>query len=217
MTYSIVDCEQNTPEWLQARAGIATASCFDVVQQEVGPRGGIPIGRQTYLRKLAGEIITGKPAVNYTNAAMERGHEVEPKARAEYAFVTATEPQLVGFVHSKDGICGRRGASPDSLIGDRGMLEIKTAEPHILIGVIEMARKDPTWVPPEHIAQCQGCLWVCERDWIDLMIYCDDMPVYFLKRIKRDETYIAGLEKHVLRFNVDLQQLVLRTKAWVNP
>lgn len=213
----IIDVEQNTEEWLKARAGIPTASEFHTVTLETGPRGGVPLTRLTYIRKLAGEIITGRPAVSYTNAAMERGHEIEPKARAEYAFVTGTEPQRIGFVRDDSGVAGPRGCSPDSFIGDDGMLEIKTAEPHILIGILEKARLDNDWVPPEHVAQCMGGLWVCKRQWIDLMIYCDDMPVYFLKRIHRSENEIAKLETAVMRFQVELQQLVKRTKLWVNP
>src|SRR6185312_8191995 len=96
----------------------------------------------------------------------ERGKIMEDEARNFYAFTSAVEPERVGFIQN-----GPRGCSPDSLIGASGMLEIKTALPHILIDRI---LKDDA--PPEHKAQCQGNLWIAEREWIDLAIYWPRLP-----------------------------------------
>lgn len=192
----IITCEQGTPEWLEARRGIPTASEFACLLAS-GRGGGESKTRKTYLYKLAGEIITGQPTEGFSNAHMERGHEMEPEARAAYAFMRDVEPQQVGFIRN-----GRAGASPDSLVGSDGLLEIKTKLPHLMIEAI--VRND---LPPEHRAQCQGQLWIAERDWLDFEAYWPGMPV-FIHRTYRDEEYISQLAKAVDAFNEELDQIV---------
>ena len=109
----------------------------------------------------------------------------------------------VGFVRN-----GRKGCSPDALLGIAGMLEIKTKLPHLLNDVI---LKDE--FPPEHKAQCQGGLWVCEREWIDIAIYWPGLPL-FRKRAYRDEAYIANLAAEVNRFNVELLETVEKISSY---
>lgn len=198
--FEIIDCEQNSDEWTRARMGIPTASMFATVLAK-GKDGGASKTRQTYLHKLAGEIITGEPSENYYNAHMERGHVMEAEARDLYCFVHDAPLTRVGFV--KRGPCG---CSPDSLIGDDGILQIKTAFPHILIEHI-LADK----FPPEHMAQCQGELYVTERAWLDIAIYWPKMPL-FVKRIKRDEDYIAKLVHALDDFNYELNVIVTRLR-----
>lgn len=198
----IIECDQNTEEWHKARMGIPTASMFATVMAS-GRGGGDSKTRATYMRKLAGEIITGEPMEGFTNKDLERGHAMEPDARNYYSLVTGNTPKLVGFIRNGD-----KGGSPDALIGDDGVLEIKTAAPHILIGYIEADK-----FPSEHIAQCQGNLWVSGRDWLDLVVYWPKMPT-FIKRIERDPVYIAGLSKAVDEFNVELVALVKRVRAY---
>jgi hypothetical protein len=190
------DLEQGTPEWHQARAGIPTASAFKSLLAK-----GEGKTRKTYMYKLAGEIITGEPTENYSNGYMERGHALEGDARSLYAFMTNEDPEQVGFIRN-----GAKGCSPDSLIGANGMLEIKTQSPHLLIETL-LADKFPS----EHVAQCQGALWVAEREWIDLVIYYPGMPV-FTKRATRDEAYIAELSKAVDIFNAELHELVAKIR-----
>lgn len=202
MTVEIIDVPQNSEEWIRARMGIPTSSMFATVMAS-GRGGGESKTRATYLRKLAGEIITDEPMENFTNAHMERGHAMEQEARDYYAFLRGVEPQLVGFIRNGD-----KGGSPDSLIGEDGLLEIKTALPHILIGYIEADK-----FPPEHMAQCQGNLWVSEREWLDISVYWPKMPP-FIKRITRDEKYILNLAGEVARFNDELAALVERVKAY---
>lgn len=198
--FEIIDCEQNSDEWTRARMGIPTASMFATVLAK-GKDGGASKTRQTYLHKLAGEIITGEPSENYYNAHMERGHVMESEARDLYCFVHDAPLARVGFV--KRGLCG---CSPDSLIGDDGILQIKTAFPHILIEHI-LADK----FPPEHMAQCQGELFVTDRQWLDIAIYWPKMPL-FVKRIKRDEDYIAKLVHAIDDFNYELNVIVTRLR-----
>lgn len=196
----IIECDQGTPQWLQARAGIPTASEFSTVMAS-GRGGGESKTRATYMRKLAGEILTGEPAESYSNVHMERGKIMEAEARDYYAFLRDADPVQVGFIRN-----GQKGCSPDSLIGDDGMVEIKSALPHILIEKLE---KDE--FSPEHKAQCQGALWVAEREWIDLVTYWPKLPP-LIKRAHRDEIYIAQMSRAVDQFNEELGELVERVR-----
>lgn len=194
----IIDCEQGTPEWFAARAGIPTASQFATVMAN-GRGGAESKTRRTYMLKLAGEILTGTPMDSFSNVHTDRGHEMEPDARNFYAFLHDVEPQLVGFIRS-----GNMGASPDSLIGTDGMLEIKTKLPHLLL---DLLLRDE--FPPDHMAQCQGQLWVAQREWVDLVCYWPNMPK-FVKRVHRDEEYISKLSSAVDQFNAELAEIVAR-------
>lgn len=198
----IIDCPQNTPEWLEARRGLPTASNFATVLAS-GKGGGESLTRKKYMRELAGEIITGAVAESYSNGHMERGHVMEAEAREMYAFAHDAEIQLVGFIKN-----GRKGCSPDSLVGADGMAEIKSKLPHLLIDVLERDR-----LPPEHVAQCQGGLWVAEREWIDFIAYWPKLPL-FVKRVYRDEDYIAKLAEEVDRFNAELDALVEKVRGY---
>lgn len=198
----IFDCDQGSPEWHELRAGIPTASEFSTVLAK-GRDGGASKTRRTYLLRLAGERLTGSVADSYTNAHMERGREMEAEARDCYAFMADVEPQRIGFIRG-DNV----GCSPDALVGSDGLLELKTAIPSILLDKIE--RGD---FPPEHKAQCQGALWIAERDWIDIAIYWPRLPL-FVKRAHRDDAYIADLAKAVERFNLELAETVERIKRY---
>ncbi len=201
----IFDCEQNSPEWFQARSGIPTASEFHTVMAS-GRGGGESKTRKTYLYKLAGEIITGKPTEGYSNAHMDRGHDMEGEARNMYSFLADKDIQRVGFLRNGD-----KGASPDGLIGVDGMFEAKSKLPHLLIECI--IRDD---FPPEHKAQCQGALWVAEREWIDIAVYWPDMPL-FVKRAYRDGPYIVQLASAVKQFNEELADIVERVRRYGSP
>lgn len=195
----IIHCEQNSDEWIAAKVGIPSASQFSAILAR--GRGSDPSKtRRTYMRKLAGERITGKPAENYRNKHMDRGHEMEPEARALYEFANDVKVEQVGFVKNHGA-----GASPDSLVGVPGLLEIKSAMPHVLIGYIEAAK-----FPSEHFNQVQGQMWVTERQWCDLMIYWPGMPP-FQARAERDDTYIdTVLAPGVQRFIDELDDMVAR-------
>ena len=188
----IIDCEQGSPEWFAARAGIPTSSEFSTVMAK-----GEGKTRKTYMLKLAGEIITGEPMSSYSNGDMERGKLMEDEARDLYAFMTDNEPQRVGFIRS-----GNAGASPDSLISINGGLEIKSALAHI-----QIERLLADTLPSEHKAQVFGCMWIAEREWWDFTSYCPKLPL-FVKRVYRDEVYIAKIAEEVDRFNEDLSKTV---------
>lgn len=192
----IINCEQNSPEWFEARRGIPTASQFATVMAK-GRDGGKSLTRRTYMMQLAGEIITGKPMEGFSNKHTERGHEFEPEARDLYAFQTGAQLDRVGFIKS-----GRTGASPDSLIGTDGGAEIKTKLPHLLG---ELILKDE--FPAEHKTQVQGTLWISKRQWWDIAVYWPGMPL-FVKRIERDEAFIQKIATEVDRFNAELDEVV---------
>lgn len=192
------DIEQGTPEWFAARAGIPTASRFSTVMAK-----GEGKTRAEYMRKLAGEIITGELAEGFTTPHMERGKLMEDEARETYAFINSVEPYQVGFIRSGD-----KGASPDSLIGTDGGLEIKTALPHIQIDRLERNR-----LPPEHKAQVQGNLWISEREWWDFVSYWPRLPM-LITRVYRDEPYIKTMSDEIDRFNDEKAALVERIRAY---
>lgn len=114
-----------------------------------------------------------------------------------YAFMTDAEPIRVGFV--KDG---GKGCSPDSLIGEEGGLEIKTALPHIQIERLKANR-----LPPEHRWQVQGNIWICRRKWWDFCSYSPKLPL-FIVRVERDDGFIATIDGAVTQFNAELSETV---------
>lgn len=202
MSIEIITCDQGSPEWFQARAGIPTASCFSDILTK--GKGSAPSKvRLTYMLKLAGEIVTGELTDQVTTRDMERGKVMEEEARDFYALSENVDPEIIGFVRN-----GAKGCSPDSLIGSDGMLEIKTAKPHILGGFMLAGE-----FPDDHKAQCQGNLWVAEREWIDLLVYWPKMP-RFVMRAHRDEAYIKTLSEEVDKFNAELADAVSRIRSF---
>jgi hypothetical protein len=204
MRLEIFAVEQGTPEWFLCRAGIPTASCFHKVLAK-GRGSDESKTRRDYLYQLADEVIYQDPVESYTNANMERGNVMEAEARSIYALEQDVMPQQIGFVFNHDLAAG---CSPDSFIGRDGMLQIKTSYPRLWVS--NVIRDE---APPEHKAQCQGELWVCEREWLDLMIYWPRRKP-FIKRVFRDEPYLKDLAKAVTAFNEELGTVVaaLRTK-----
>jgi hypothetical protein len=198
----IVNCTQGSPEWAQARLGIPTASEFASILTK-GRGGAESRTRQSYLYKLAGERLTGEVMEGFTSPHMERGKLMEEEARSAYSFVAGLDCESVGFLRR-----GRAGASPDALIGQDGLLEIKTKLPHLLIEALVKGE-----FPAEHKAQCQGQLWVSGRAWIDLAIYWPGLPI-FICRAERDEAYIAELAAAVDAFNEELDRVIDRIAAY---
>ena len=202
-SFEIFNCEQGSDEWFEVRRGIPTASNFSYVMAS-GKDGETSKSRKTYLYKKAAEIITSKPPVeSFSNEHMERGHILEPDARRLYAFMTDTEPLQVGFIRN-----GRTGCSPDALIGDNGVLEIKTKLPHLMIETMLKGG-----FPAAHKAQCQGELWITEREWIDLVVYWPDFPA-IITRASRDEEFICDLAYAVKLFNEELDEVVERIRRF---
>ncbi|MHB1939021.1 MAG: lambda exonuclease family protein [Acidobacteriaceae bacterium] len=188
----IFECVQGEPAWFACRLGIPTASRFkDVLAKGQG------LTRRKYLYTLASEALTGEVAESYTNEHMERGKAMEADAREMYAFKYGVEPVQVGFMRRGDA-----GCSPDSLLGDDGLLEIKTKLPALHLECLELNR-----LPPEHVAQVQGQLWVSGRQWTDFVSYWPKLPLFCI-RVHRDDAYIAMLAAEVQAFNAELRVIV---------
>jgi hypothetical protein len=133
---------------------------------------------------------------------MERGKAMEEEARDLYAMVTETEPKIVGFIRND-----AKGASPDALIGDDGLLEIKTRLPHLQIALLLSGE-----IPGEHRAQLQGQLWVTERSWVDFVSYWPGLPLVRI-RVERDDEYIKTLKECVGLFVVELAELTAEIRT----
>lgn len=203
MNLEIFNCEQGTDEWIAARSGIVTASEFSTVLAK-GKGGGESITRRKYMLTLAGERIGGpSPFERYSNGAMQRGHEYEQEARDSYQLITDNEVEQVGFMRRGDV-----GYSPDGIIGDDGLLEIKTKAYPLHLDCL---LKDE--VPSEHTAQIQGGLWVSGRQWLDFVSYSPGLPI-FIKRVHRDEAYISNLASEVDRFNAEVNSMVERIRSY---
>lgn len=190
----MLDCEQGSAAWFQARAGIITASCMkEVLAKGQGKT------RAAYMHKLIGEIMTGEPSESFCNQYTDRGHEQEPLARAAYTDTTGREVLEVGFIRNHEDI-GGVGYSPDGLVGDDGSIEAKTRLPHLQVALLLSDK-----VPTEHVAQIQTGLWVSERKWCDFVSYCPSMPL-FIRRVQRDEPYIETLKTEVTAFYKELRE-----------
>lgn len=186
----IKDLEQGSPEWLAIRTGIVTMSNIGALLVNGKGEEGFGADAMTYMNTLIGERITQEIADPFTgNRHTERGHELEPKARALYEMQTDLSCEQVAIILNHG--CGY---SPDSLVGDNGLNEIKTKLPKYQVELILSGE-----VPKEHLAQCQGGLWISGREWIDFISYWPGMPL-FVKRLHRDEAMISKMEERVKTF-----------------
>ena len=178
------DIEQGTDEWHDLRRGLITASAIDCLLTA----GGKPASNETSrkaLYKLLGERLTGESDDSASTFDMARGHLLEPYARDIYAqrFGPVVE---CGFIVATLGNV-QIGYSPDGLVGDDGLIEIKSprAKKHLLSLLTDT-------VPAEYISQVQTGLAVSGRRWCDFISYCPGLPL-FVQRCRRDENRIAQL------------------------
>ncbi|MED7670225.1 YqaJ viral recombinase family protein [Pseudomonas moraviensis subsp. stanleyae] len=186
----ITEVEQGSQEWLALRLGIVTCSELECLLVNGKGEAGFGAGAFTYMNTLIGERITGEAADPFQgNRHTERGHELERVARKLYEQREEVETKQVAIILNHGA-----GYSPDSLVGPTGLTEIKTKLPKFQVEVILSGE-----IPKEHVAQCQGGLWVSEREWIDFVCYWPGMPL-FIKRAYRDEAMIRKLSERVKTF-----------------
>lgn len=160
------DVEQNTDLWLSMRAGLLTSSKLGTIMANYGKAFGEPAKK--YAVNIAIEQITGKPIPSgYQNDHMQRGHEQEPVARMLYEDDTFCDVSNGGFFGS-DFV----GCSPDGLISDCGVIEIKSVIAPIHFASIKRGSLDPAyrW-------QCIGNLKFTGREWLDFVSYSAEFPV----------------------------------------
>ena len=191
--------EQGSQEWLQSRLGKPTASNFGKL---ITPTGRPSTSAEGYINELIAQRITGELPEFYTNAAMERGNELEPAAKALYEFINGVEVVEVGLCLHDEFECG---ASPDALVGDDGGLEVKCPLPHTHVAYLRDGK-----VPSKYIPQIQGCLWITGREWWDFMSYHPAMEDLIV-RVERDNEYIKKLADQVERA-VDI--IKTESKKW---
>jgi putative phage-type endonuclease len=196
---------QGSPEWHQARLGKVTASrVHDVVATTKS--GGYTAGRKNYLSQLVRERLTGVPTQSYQSAAMLNGSELEPEARFAYALDQGVHVTEVGFIPHPTILMA--GASPDGLVGDVGLVEIKCPSP---TGHVHIDNLLGDKIPLEYISQIQFQLAVTEREWCDLVSYDRTMPPEMqvhVVRLHRVEKIIDKMEEEVRRFLADVHDTV---------
>jgi putative phage-type endonuclease len=200
----IMNAPQGTQEWLAERAGCCTASRAADVLAKI--KNGEAATRRKYRLQLVTERLTGNPVQGYQNAAMQWGIQTEPEARAVYEAFTGWIVEETGFAkHAAIPWCG---ASPDGLVSDDGLVEIKCPESTTHLEWMERGT-----VPPEHVPQIQFQLWITGRQWVDFVSYDPRFPErlqLFVVRVPRDDDYIKGLEKEVMDFLAGVEEVVQR-------
>ena len=198
----IFDCEQGSPEWLKARAGVPSASVFATVIAK-GRGGGPSETRAKLLRQLAAEVITGEPQPTWAgNQHTERGKAMEAQVRDLYESSSDLPVSEVGFM-----MRGRVGCSPDALVGDDGLLEIKTA-----LAEKQIERLEAGVLPPEYKAQVMGQLYVSGRQFCDFISYWPALPQLRV-RVYRDLDYLSNMKAELDRFVIELDALVSKIRA----
>lgn len=189
------DYEQGSEAWLSVRKGCITGSQFKVARDRL-KNGNLSGKAQLYAMDLARERIGGHAPAKFTNAAMRMGTEQEPFARMAYEAKTGHIVDEVGFITTDDGLFG---CSPDGLIGDDGVIEIKTmvSSDTLFTAVVEGDLS-------EYIDQVNGYLWLMGRQWVDLVLWVPDLEPIGLgltvHHITRDEAAIEKLEADLLHF-----------------
>lgn len=183
--------DQGSEEWLTARRGKITGSRFKDARDKL--KGGQPskacLG---YAMDIARERIGGSAPPKFQNAAMRTGTEQEPFARAMYEARTGHMVDEAGFYLSDDAVFG---LSPDGLIDDDGVLEIKTM---VSSDTLFTAVADGDL--SAYMDQCLGYLWLLGRQWVDLALWCPDLNHMAIHRITRNEDAIEALEADLMAF-----------------
>lgn len=185
----ILNLEQGSQEWFDARLGIPTASRFkDIITPAKGDKSK---SYKTYMYELIAERLTKNKADFFKSEWMERGNELEPLARSSYSFLHDIEVKEVGIMMNDAGTIG---ASPDGLIDDNGGLEIKCPKPATVVRYML-----GNVLPLEYKPQVMGNLWISGREWWDFLAFHPDMS-FFELRVYRDENYIKSMETHINDF-----------------
>ena len=183
----VKDIEQGSIEWNQLRLGKVTASRIKDVMTN-GRGSAISKTSESYMYELLADLLTGEPQPFFENDAMRWGTETEPKARLMYELKTGIEVEQVAFIEHSDFI----GVSPDGLIGNTGLIEIKCPKT-----TTQLKRSQQENYHTDYKYQIQMQLWVSERDWCDFLSFdprLQGKAKYLCERVYRDEKIIADMQ-----------------------
>ena len=194
--------QQGTDSWHQIRCGKVTASrVADIIAKT---KSGYSTSRENYLAQLVCERMTGKPTESFTNAAMLHGTETEPFARAAYEAAKNVLVDELGF--ATHPTISMAGASPDGLVGEVGLVEIKC--PNTATHIDTLLTQT---VPTKYITQMQWQMACTQRQWCDFVSFdprMDEGLQLFIKRVEYDPIYVAQLEKEVINFLMDVEDKI---------
>ena len=186
--------EQRSDAWFAARIGKVTASrVADVLAKT---KTGYSASRDNYMAQLVCERLTNQKADGFTNSAMQWGTETEPLARLSYEVANNVLVDEVGFVPHPSIIMA--GASPDGLVGDNGLLEIKC--PNTATHIETLLSQT---VPGKYNTQMQFQMACTGREWCDFVSFDNRLPEelqLFVKRVPRDNMYIRLMEDEIVKF-----------------
>jgi putative phage-type endonuclease len=186
--------DQGSDEWFEARMGKVTASrVADILAKT---KSGYSASRDNYLAQLVCERLTNEKTESFINSAMQRGTDIEPLARLSYEVAHNVLVDEVGFVPHPSIIMA--GASPDGLVGDDGLLEIKC--PNTATHIETLLSQT---VPGRYNTQMQFQMACTERSWCDFVSFDNRLPEelqLFVKRVPRDNMYIRLMEDEIVRF-----------------
>lgn len=200
---------QGSNDWFQIRMGKVTASrVADVIAKT---KTGYSASRENYMAQLVVERLTQTKAESYTNAAMQWGTDQEPFARAAYEAAQGVMVEEVGFVPHP--MIEWAGASPDGLVGDDGCVEIKCPNTLTMIETL-LSQK----VPGKYFTQMQFQLACTGRKWCDYVSFDPRMPAkaqMFVRRVDRDDEYIAEIEAEIVKFLAEVQSQVNQLNQYI--
>jgi putative phage-type endonuclease len=191
---------QQNEQWLNDRRGNVGASRISDIMAKT--KSGYSASRANYMAALIVERVTGASQETYTNAAMQWGTDNEPKARDMYQFLTDNAVELTGFVpHPR--IKGA-GASPDGLVNDDGLVEIKAPNTSTHLDTLLGASIDT-----KYIYQMQFQMACTGRRWCDFVSFDPRLPVELqikIQRVERDDELIATIEGEVEKFLAEMEE-----------
>jgi putative phage-type endonuclease len=191
--------EQRSTEWFAVRLGKVTASrVADVIAKT---KTGYSTSRDNYMAQLVCERMTGTQGESYNNAAMQWGTDQEPLARAAYEAVADVLVDEIGFVVHPTIV--NAGASPDGLVGDVGLIEIKCPNTATHIDTVLSDK-----VPSKYITQMQWQMATTGRKWCDFVSFDPRMPEglqLFIQRVDFDAEYVKMLEAEITGFLAELE------------
>ncbi len=194
--------EQRSPEWFAARAGKVTASrVADIVAKT---KTGYAASRANYMAQLICERMIGQAQEGFSSSAMQWGTDTEPLARSAYEMEKDVFVTEVGMINHPT--IEMAGASPDGLVGDDGLVEIKC--PNTATHIDNLLNNK---APANYVIQMQWQMACTGRQWCDFVSFDPRMPEdlqMMVVRVQRDEKQIATLEAEVIKFLDELQQKV---------